>query len=159
MKINRVLCCCAALFCALPARADAVGAAAERDASGEGGGMLWVEGEADEPWLAPQVSTEVDLVVTGMIARARVEQVFENPSEEAVEAVYVFPLPDDAAVDGLTLTVGERRIVGEVREREDAQRQYERAANAGKKASLVSQERPNVFTTSVANIGPGEMVS
>jgi len=162
VKINRVLWCCAALsgaalsFPAL-ARADAVGGGS--DASGEGGGMLWVEGEGDEPWLAPQVSTEVDLVVTGMIARARVEQVFENPSEEAVEAVYIFPLPDDAAVDGLTMTVGERRIVGEVREREEAQRQYERAANAGKKASLVSQERPNVFTASVANIGPGELVS
>jgi Ca-activated chloride channel family protein len=157
MKVNRVLWCCAALFCALPARADALD---ERvDAAGEGGGMLWVEGEGDEPWLAPQVSTDVALAVTGMIARARVEQVFENPSEEPVEAVYVFPLPDDAAVDGLTLTVGQRRIVGEVREREDAERRYERAADAGKKASLVSQERPNIFTTSVANIGPGELVS
>jgi Ca-activated chloride channel family protein len=160
VKINRVLLSCAALFFALPARADGIGERNDPDSeAGEGGGMLWVEGEGDEPWLAPQVSTEVDLVVTGMIARARVEQVFENPSEEAVEAVYVFPLPDDAAVDGLTLTVGERRIVGEVREREDAERRYERAANAGKKASLVSQERPNVFTTSVANIGPGELVS
>jgi Ca-activated chloride channel homolog len=157
VKINPVLWCCAALFCALPARADGVGDS--NDSSDEGGGMLWVEGEGDEPWLAPQVSTELDLVVTGMIARARVEQVFENPSDEAVEAVYVFPLPDDAAVDGLIMTVGERRIVGEVREREDAERRYERAANAGKKASLVSQERPNVFTTSVANIGPGELVS
>jgi Ca-activated chloride channel family protein len=124
-----------------------------------GGGVLWVEGEGDEPWLAPQVQSDVRLVVTGMIARARVEQVFENPSEQAVEAVYVFPLPDNAAVDGLTLTVGTRRIVGEIREREEAERVYERAANAGKRASLVSQERPNLFTTSVANIGPGELVT
>jgi Ca-activated chloride channel homolog len=131
-----------------------------QDRAGEsGGGVLWIEGEGDEPWLAPQLQSDVQLVVTGMIARARVEQVFENPSEEAVEAVYVFPLPDTAAVDGLTLTVGTRRIVGEIRQREDAERVYERAAIAGKKASLVSQERPNVFTTSVANIGPGELVT
>lgn len=123
-----------------------------------GSGELWLEGAEDEPWLAPQVSTEVRMVVTGMIARTELEQVFENPSEEAVEAVYVFPLPEGAAVDGLLLRVGEREITGEVRERESAERVFEQAANAGKKASLVSQERPSLFTTSVANIGPGETV-
>jgi Ca-activated chloride channel family protein len=123
-----------------------------------GAGQLWLDGPEDEPWLAPQVSTEVHIVVTGMIARTKLEQVFENPSEEAVEAVYVFPLPEGAAVDGLSLRVGEREIKGEVREREAAERVFAQAANAGKKASLVSQERPNLFTTSVANIGPGETV-
>jgi Ca-activated chloride channel family protein len=142
----------------LPARADTD--VERHDArKSPGGGELLLEGEGDEPWLAPQVSSDVQLTVTGMIARARVEQVFENPSEQAVEAVYVFPLPETAAVDGLTLTVGSRRLIGEIREREDAERVYERAANSGRKASLVSQERPNVFTTSVANIGPGELVS
>jgi Ca-activated chloride channel homolog len=124
----------------------------------EPGAGLWLDGAEDEPWLAPQVSTEVHMVVTGMIARTELEQVFENPSEEAVEAVYVFPLPEGAAVDGLSLRVGEREIKGEVREREAAERVFEQAANEGKKASLVSQERPNLFTTSVANIGPGETV-
>jgi Ca-activated chloride channel family protein len=143
---------------ALPARADTD--VERHDVAIEpGGGELLLEGEGDEPWLAPQVSSDVELVVTGMIARARVEQVFENPSEEAVEAVYVFPLPEKAAIDGLSLEIGTRRIVGEIREREDAERVYERAANAGRKASLVSQQRPNLFTTSVANIGPGEIVS
>lgn len=161
MKKNWVLSLCVALSLSLPVvRSARAETDVERhDGAGESGGMLWVEGEGDEPWLAPQVQSDVQLVVTGMIARARVEQVFENPSEQAVEAVYVFPLPDTAAVDGLTLTVGTRRIVGEIRQREDAERVYERAANAGKKASLVSQERPNVFTTSVANIGPGELVT
>ena len=125
-----------------------------------GAGQLLIESDdGEEPWLAPQVSTEVRMVVTGMIARAHVEQVFENPSEQPVEAVYVFPLPDSAAVDGLTLKVGQRKIVGEIRERQDAERQYEMAASAGKKASLVTQERPNLFTTSVANIAPGELVT
>jgi Ca-activated chloride channel homolog len=144
----------------LPSRASADTDVERHDAAIEpGGGELLLEGEGDEPWLAPQVSSDVELVVTGMIARTRVEQVFENPSEQAVEAVYVFPLPETAAVDALTLDIGTRRIVGEVREREDAERMYERAAEAGKKASLVSQQRPNLFTTSVANIGPGEIVS
>jgi Ca-activated chloride channel homolog len=145
-------------FATLPARADTD--VERRDAASEpGGGQLLIEGEGDEPWLAPQVSSDVQLDITGLIARARVEQVFENPSEQAVEAVYVFPLPETAAVDGMTLTIGTRRIVAEIRERAEAERVYERAANAGKKASLVSQERPNLFTTSVANIGPGELVS
>jgi Ca-activated chloride channel family protein len=123
-----------------------------------GSGMLLLEGEGDEPWMAPQVSTEVELVVTGMIARTHVEQVFENPSDEPVEAVYVFPLPEGAAVDGLTLQIGDRKIVGQIREREQAEREFERAAEAGKKATLVSQERPNLFTSSVSNIAPGEVV-
>lgn len=161
MQIPRVLLLGSILFSLAsspPARADSPSETVA-DEEGPGAGQLMIEGEGDEPWLAPQVSTEVQMVVTGMIARSRVEQVFENPSEQPVEAVYVFPLPDTAAVDGLTLTVGTRRIVGEIREREAAEREYERAANAGKKASLVAQERPNVFTTSVANIGPGELVS
>lgn len=162
MKNIWVVSLCAALSLSLsgPRLARAETDVERRDREGEsGGGVLWVEGEGDEPWLAPQVESEVQLTVTGLIARAHVEQVFENPSEQAVEAVYVFPLPDNAAVDGVTLSVGPRRIVGEIRERQDAERVYERAANAGKKASLVSQERPNVFTTSIANIGPGELVT
>ena len=124
------------------------------------GGVLLFRSQADDAaWLAPQVSNDVDLHVTGMIARAKVEQVFENPSDEVVEAVYVFPLPETAAVDGLTLEVGERRIVGEIREREAARETFERAKSEGKKASLIEQERPNLFTTSVANIGPGELVT
>jgi Ca-activated chloride channel family protein len=176
VKLDSALLAVVILLGALPVRADTgrndlskssqgglrAGAAVSHDAAGEwanpGSGMLLLEGEGDEPWLAPQVSTEVQLVVTGMIARAQVEQVFENPSEEPVEAVYVFPLPEGAAVDGLTLQIGDRKIVGQIREREEAVREFERAAEAGKKASLVSQERPNLFTSTVSNIAPGEVV-
>jgi len=122
-------------------------------------GVLLLQTPEDESaWLAPQVSNEVEIHVTGPIARARVLQAFENPSDEVVEAVYVFPLPETAAVDGLTLTIGKRRIVGEVRERAEAQQVFDRARKSGKVASLLEQERPNLFTTHVANILPGEVV-
>lgn len=128
-------------------------------ADAAGAGMLLLRSPADDDaWLAPQVENDVELRVTGMIARATVEQTFENPSDEVVEAVYVFPLPETAAVDGLTLDVGSRRIVGEIRAREEARQTFERAKSEGKKASLLEQSRPNLFTTSVANIGPGESV-
>ncbi len=123
-------------------------------------GMLLLRGQTDDStWLAPIVSNVVELRVTGMIARAEVKQVFENPSDEVVEAVYVFPLPETAAVDALTLEVGERRIVGEIQERAKAERVFEQARRDGKKAALVEQARPNLFSTRVANIGPGEIVS
>jgi Ca-activated chloride channel homolog len=157
VKIFSVLVAAVVLFGALPARAGA-GRAGVGDPAEPGAGMLLLEGEGDEPWLAPQVSTEVTLVVTGMIARAQVEQVFENPSDEPVEAVYLFPLPEGAAVDGLTLEIGDRKIVGQIREREQAAREFEHAAEQGKKASLLSQQRPNLFTSTVSNIAPGEVV-
>ncbi|MEO8183170.1 MAG: VIT domain-containing protein, partial [Deltaproteobacteria bacterium] len=124
------------------------------------GALVFYDDEDDESgWLAPQVSNHVEIEVTGLIARAKVEQSFENLSEEVVHALYVFPLPETAAVDGLTLWVGKRRIVGEIRERQAAQRSFEAAKRQGKKASLVEQERPNLFSTRVANIAPGEIVT
>lgn len=122
-------------------------------------GALVLYGEDDGPGqLAPQLSQRAELRVTGLVARARVVQSFENQSDDLVHAVYTFPLPETAAVDGLTLSVGERRIVGEIRERAAAQRSFEQASRGGHKASLVEQRRPNVFSTRVANIGPHETV-
>lgn len=122
-------------------------------------GALVLYGEDDDPGqVAPQLSQRVELRVTGLIARARVVQSFENPSDDVVHAVYTFPLPETAAVDGLTLSVGERRIVGQIRERAAAQRSFEQAARQGHKASLIEQQRPNVFSTRVSNIGPHETV-
>lgn len=149
---------CAGLLLSAPAAADSTSSDDSRSSPEASGGMLLLSGADDEQWLAPQVSTEVDIRVTGLLARASVEQVFENPSEEPVDAVYVFPLPETAAVDGLTLRVGERIIKGQIAEREDAQQKFETARREGKKASLVEQERPNLFTTRVANIQPGELV-
>src|SRR5262249_674751 len=107
---------------------------------------------------APLVATNVDMTVSGPTARARVTQLFHNPTEDWVEAVYVYPLPEGGAVDTLKMVVGERIIVGDVMERKTAKVVYDRAKAAGQKATLIEQERPNIFTNSVANIGPGESV-
>jgi Ca-activated chloride channel family protein len=107
---------------------------------------------------APKVSTEVAVEVTGIIARTRVTQVFDNPGSDSVEGVYVFPLPEKAAVDRLWLRIGSRVIEGRVQEKAEARRAYEKARGEGRKAALVEQQRPNLFTNSVAHIGPGERV-
>jgi Ca-activated chloride channel family protein len=108
---------------------------------------------------APTVATDVHMRITGMIARVRVTQRFENPSDEWVEGVYVFPLPEGAAVDRLRMRIGERIIEGRIKERAEAKRIYEKAKQSGKRAALTSQERPNIFTNSVANIGPKDAIS
>lgn len=107
---------------------------------------------------APRLATDVDIAVNGPIARVQVTQRFVNPSDGWVEGIYVFPLPEDSAVDTLTMTIGDRVIKGIVKPREEARRIYETAKEEGKKASLVEQQRPNLFTNAVANIGPGETV-
>ena len=107
----------------------------------------------------PTLATDVDINVTGMIARSTVTQHFGNPTDQWLEGIYVFPLSESAAVDTLLMKIGDRVIVGEIEERVKAKKIYEQAKKAGKKASLLEQERPNIFTTSVANIGPGEVVS
>jgi Ca-activated chloride channel family protein len=107
---------------------------------------------------APLVATDVDVTVSGPTARGRVTQLFRNPTDHWVEAVYVYPLSEGSAVDTLKIVVGERIIVGDVMERKSAQKIYEDAKAAGHKAALMTQERPNIFTNSVANIGPGESV-
>lgn len=108
---------------------------------------------------APTVATDVKMKVAGPIIRTTLSQTFKNPSSEFVEGIYVFPLPDKAAVDRLRIVVGGRFIEGQIKEKKQAKQIYETAKREGKKASLVEQERPNVFTASVANIGPNESVS
>jgi len=107
---------------------------------------------------APLLFTDVHIDVTGLTARARVTQRFVNPSAQWREGVYVFPLPDRAAVDHLDMRIGNRVIEGQIKERGAARAAYEQAKSDGRKATLVEQERPNLFTTRVANIGPGEEI-
>ncbi|GKS58283.1 marine proteobacterial sortase target protein [Nitrospira sp.] len=110
---------------------------------------------------APMLKTDVQISVTGVVARATVRQEFTNPSTRKgdwLEGIYVFPLPETAAVDHLRMKVGDRIIEGQIKERTEAKHIYEQAKQAGKRTSLVEQERPNIFTTSVANIGPGERI-
>lgn len=108
--------------------------------------------------VATLMNTDVEMRISGLVARVSVSQEFENTGDEWSEGIYVFPLPDDAAVDRMRLHIGERFIEGEIREKAEARKQYERAKSQGRKASLVEQQRPNLFTTSVANIAPGERV-
>lgn len=107
---------------------------------------------------APMIATDIELDISGPIVRATVTQRFENPSDAWVEGTYVFPMPEDSGVDRLRMQIGDRFIEGEIHERQQARQIYERAREAGQRASLVEQERPNMFTTSVANIGPGETI-
>ena len=108
---------------------------------------------------APLLSTDVSFRVSGMLARARVVQTFHNPSADWVEGVYVFPLPENAAVDRLQMRIGERLIESEIRERGAARQVYDRARESGQRTALLDQERPNIFTTRVANIGPRELIA
>lgn len=107
---------------------------------------------------APRLGADYDLTVSGPTIRGRVTQIFHNNTQNWVEAVYVYPLAEDGAVDTLKMVIGERIIVGEIKERQTARAIYEQAKASGYKASLIEQERPNIFTNSVANIGPGETV-
>lgn len=124
-----------------------------------GAGQLTLQAKGGKAQPAVMQKSKVHFAVSGMIAVVTLEQTFTNTGPDWVEGVYRFPLPDDAAVRALQVEVGERRIVGKVRERAIAKKVYEAARSAGKKASLVTQQRPNLFTNRVANIAPGESVT
>ncbi len=108
--------------------------------------------------LAPSLDTDVHIQIRGMTARVTVRQKFHNNSADWQEGIYVFPLPENAAVDQLRMYIGDRTIEGQVKEKKQAKKAYQQAKTQGKRASLVEQERPNIFTTSVANIGPDENI-
>ena len=122
------------------------------------GTLVQLTGDGDFLKILPQLRTEVHISITGMVATATVDQVFSNSSTEAIEAIYVFPLPNNAAVYDMKMLINDRFIQGEIKERQDARRVYEAARSAGKRASLSEQERPNIFTNSVANIMPGDKI-
>jgi Ca-activated chloride channel family protein len=107
----------------------------------------------------PLRHTKVTIEVTAFVAKTTIEQVFANPFSEPVEAVYTFPLGNRAAVDDFELIVGDRTIRGEIRRREEARAVYEQARAAGLQAALLEQERPNIFTQSVANLEPGKTIT
>ena len=121
-------------------------------------GMLYLKEGNGNKVASPLLFTDVHMDVTGMIARVQVKQRFVNPTAEWREGVYVFPLPEKAAVDHLRMQIGERTIEGQIKERAEARRTYEAAKTEGRKTTLIEQERPNMFTTSVANIGPNEEI-
>ena len=108
--------------------------------------------------VCPLKHTDVKAQISGFLSRVVVTQEFENPFKEKIEAVYTFPLSQNAAVDDMTMIVGERTVRGKILRREEAEAVYEAAKTNGQTASLLNQERPNIFTQSVANILPGEQI-
>ncbi len=140
--------------------ASAITPAGERRPQDSTQGSLWLrDGQHSSYQPVPTLDTRVNMDITGMLARVQVRQTFHNPGNRWAEGIYVFPLPEQAAVDHLRMVVGERIIEGQIKERAQARKTYQQAKQTGRRASLVEQERPNMFTTSLANIAPGESVS
>ncbi len=145
-----------ALVLVLQALPDTANANEMTPNEAQAGSLLW---KMEQGYTtATTLNTNVDMKISGLVARVSVRQEFRNEGSDWVEGIYVFPLPDKAAVDRMRLHIGDRFIEGEVREKEQARKEYEQAKKAGKKASLVQQQRANLFTTSVANVAPGELV-
>jgi Ca-activated chloride channel family protein len=132
-------------------------AAASDDVPGSGA-MLCVMPDKPEHVPVPLKHTSVRASVVGPAAKVDVTQTFENPFSEKIEAVYVFPLPENGAVTEFVMTIGERRIRAVVRERGEAERVYAAARAQGYTAALLTQERANIFTQRVANIEPGKSI-
>ena len=129
----------------------------QRGATPPGGGGLFttVEGE----WqVFPLQHTAVAAKIAGNISRVEVTQTFANPYNKPLEAVYKFPLPDEAAVDDMEIRIGDRLIKGMIEKRDTARQIYEEAKQEGRTAGLLEQERANIFTQSLANILPGEQI-
>ena len=120
------------------------------------GGYMQTEIAGDKTVALPLKHTDVDAEIAGMVSSVQVTQHFHNPYKKPIEAVYVFPLPHQAAIYDMTIKVGKRTIKGLIKKRQEAKRIYERAKAQGKTAALLEQERPNIFTQSVANIMPGD---
>jgi len=123
------------------------------------GSLLFKTDVAGSYAIAPMLETDVEMEINGMILRATVTQKFKNESEHWVEGIYVFPLPENAAVDHLEMRIGDRQIKGIIQEKSIAKQTYRKAKAAGKKAALIEQQRPNIFTSSVANIAPYESIT
>jgi len=122
------------------------------------GSLTIIEPDGKPGKDCPLEHTDVSAEISGFIARVSVKQIFHNPTDKKIEAVYTFPLSAEAAVDDMLMKVGQREVRGVIKRREEAREIYERARDKGHVASLLDQERPNIFTQSVANIMPGEKV-
>ncbi len=118
------------------------------------GALYALDAEGKSQGLCPLKQTDVKAEISGFLTRVTVTQTFQNPFAEKIEAVYTFPLPNDAGVDDMTIQIGERFIKSRIMERQKAQATYEAAKQEGKTAALLEQQRPNIFMQAVANIPP-----
>lgn len=147
-----------AVACCLLAPFDVAAQATPEPADKTLSPFFFVEGGDPAIDRLPLKDTRVDVAITGVIADVTVLQVYENRGERPLHARYVFPASTRAAVYGMTMTVGDVRIVAKIRERETAAREFEAAKQEGKSASLLEESRPNVFTMKVANVLPGDTI-
>ena len=139
-----------------PSSDERWGAAVELNDVGSGE-LLWKSPRGLIP--LPVLDIDIQLTVTGVLLHGSVTQVFHNPTPETIEAIYAFPLPDGASIHRMEMRIGERRIRSVIQERQQASRTYEQAKATGRKAALLDQHRPNLFTIAVANLNPDETVS
>ena len=120
----------------------------------KGGSLLFATKTPGRHIQAPLLATDVAISVSGPIARVRLRQTFLNPSKHWLEGRYVFPLPQQSAVHRMTMRGRDMEIVAEIKKKDVARTLYSQAQQSGRRAALIEQHRPNVFTTSVANLAP-----
>lgn len=118
-----------------------------------------VEGSPPGVESLPLETTRADVRIAGVIADVTVTQTYRNDGDRTISARYVFPASTRAAVYGMKMTIGDRQIVAKIKERTEAKREFESAKRAGKTATLLEEQRPNVFTMSVANILPSDRIA
>ena len=140
------------VLAATAARAEGAGGDTPQPGRVTEGALFWRAAQREALVPAPVLKTDVHLVVTGIVARASVRQEFTNPGSEWAEGIYVFPLPEDAAVDHLRMQIGDRLIEGVIEERAVAKARYEGAKQAGKLASS-SERRPSLRRSSGTHAG------
>jgi Ca-activated chloride channel homolog len=141
-----------------PATASAQGAFHGDDTTATAGTLLSILPDGRHGAPCPLVHTSVKADISGPLVRVTVEQQFRNPLDRKIEALYTFPLASDAAVDEMTMLVGDRTVRGKIKPKDEARAIYQAARNAGHLAGLLDQERPNIFSQAIANIRPGESV-
>ncbi|MBN1552103.1 hypothetical protein JW979_11560, partial [bacterium] len=128
--------------------------------TGQGSLYAFSEENGQQTYLEiPLKHTVVNAEISGFIARVDVRQEFFNSEDHPIEAIYVFPLPDNAAVDQMNMIIGTRVVKGVIKERSEAEMLYQQARHHGNTASLLTQERPNIFTQSITNIAPGDKIT
>jgi Ca-activated chloride channel family protein len=157
-----ILCISFALFILLNSANASLAISTNEKNMGEGSGEMELTSiNTQHPSLraALLIASEATMQVSGMIAMVELTQHFANDSDEWVEGRYVFPLPENAAVDGMELRIGKRVIKGLIKEKQQAKKMYQQAKSAGKKAALLEQHRPNMFSQQIANIAPHEKIT
>jgi Ca-activated chloride channel family protein len=166
-RIRGILCLFGCLFALalVPGAALAAGDDAQADKLAAGladkslSPYFFVHSDSPQLDKLPLKSTDVDVAIAGVIADVKVTQHYRNEGSRPIEAEYVFPGSTRAAVYGLTMTIGERKVVAQIREKQQARAEYRAAKAQGKSAALLEQHRPNVFKMSVANILPGDAIA